>query len=140
MTTRGRPFERGNRANPTGRPKGARSRAAVALEAILEGDASDIVRKATELAKAGDPVALRLCLDRLLPVRRDRPVLFELPPIETTSDLPKATNALLQAVASGQLTPSEASDLGKAVDAHVRAIEAADLSERLARLEGERGR
>lgn len=76
-----------------------------------------------------------MCLDRLIPVRRDRPVLFDLPSIETTADLPKATNALLQAVASGDLTPSEAADIGKSVDAHVRAIEATDLHERLLRLE-----
>jgi hypothetical protein len=87
------------------------------------------------MALEGDTVALRLCLERIAPARRDRPVLFEMPPIETTADLPKATNTLLQAVAAGDLTPSEASDIGKAVDAHVRAIEAADLHERLSQLE-----
>ena len=60
---------------------------------------------------------------------------FDLPVIETTADLPKATHALLQAVAAGELTPSEAADISKSVDAHVRAIEATDLHERLARLE-----
>ncbi|GJE56956.1 hypothetical protein EKPJFOCH_3466 [Methylobacterium thuringiense] len=60
---------------------------------------------------------------------------FDLPTIEPTTDLPKATNALLQAVASGEFTPSEAADVGRAVDAHVKAIEASDLHERLARIE-----
>ena len=87
------------------------------------------------VAKSGDTVALRLCLERIAPARKDRPVLFELPVIETTADLPRATGALLQAVASGDLTPSEAAEIGKAVDAHVRAIEAADLQVRLSRLE-----
>jgi hypothetical protein len=102
--------------NP-GRPRGARNRSAMALEALLDGEAGEITRKAIELAKEGDITAIRLCLDRLMPVRRDRPVVFELPTIETAADLPKATNALLQAVASGELTPSEASDIGRAVDA-----------------------
>ncbi|MHC2019719.1 hypothetical protein [Methylobacterium sp. CM6247] len=41
----------------------------------------------------------------------------------------------MQAVAAGELTPSEAADISKSVDAHVRAIETTDLHERLARLE-----
>ena len=47
--------------------------------------------KAVEMALAGDTVALRLCLDRLAPVRKDRPVMFELPPITTTADIVKAS-------------------------------------------------
>ncbi len=50
----------------------------------------------------------------------------------------KASAALLGAVASGELTPSEAAELGKLVEAHVRAIEATEIEERLKRLEGQR--
>ena len=139
MTKRGKPFERGKSPNPAGRPKGVRSRTTVALERILEGDAEAIVRKLTAAALDGDAVALRLCLERLLPARKDRPVRFALPPIETMADLPKATNALLQAVAAGDLTPSEASDISRSVDAHIRAIEVSDLNVRLLRLEEARG-
>ncbi len=121
--------------NP-GRPPGARNRSTLALEALLDGEAEEITRKAIELAKEGDIAAIRLCLDRITPVRRDRPVMFDLPIIEAAADLPKATNALLQAVAFGELTPSEASDIGKAVDAHVKAIELTDVQARLAKLEG----
>ena len=59
-------------------------------------------------------------MDRLAPVRKDRHVQFDLPAIESPADLPKATHALLQAIAACELTPSEAADIGKAVDAHVR--------------------
>ncbi|AWN39958.1 DUF5681 domain-containing protein [Methylobacterium durans] len=136
MTTlRGKPFEKGQTGNPTGRPKGARSRATLAFEQLLDGEGDAITRKAIELAKDGNPQALRMCLDRLLPPRKDRTVNFDLPEITTTADLPRATSALLQAVAAGDLTPAEASDIGKAVDAHVRAIEAADLHQRLLRIE-----
>ncbi|WP_264050419.1 DUF5681 domain-containing protein [Methylobacterium flocculans] len=138
MTSRKPGFQPGQSGNPAGRPKGARSRATLALEAILEGEAEAITRKVIELALEGDTQALRMCLDRLAPPRKDRPVILELPDIETASDLPRATSALLQAVAAGDITPSEASDLGRAIDAHVRAVEAADLHQRLLRLE-ERG-
>ncbi|MCJ2109128.1 DUF5681 domain-containing protein [Methylobacterium sp. E-041] len=135
MTARGRPFGENNPGNPAGRPKGARNKTALAIEAILDGEAEALTRRAIELALDGDGPALRLCMDRLAPVRRDRHVQFDLPAIDTTADLPKATHALLQAIAVGELTPSEAADIGKAVDAHVRAIEVTDIHERLARLE-----
>src|SRR5690349_11329736 len=88
---RGRPFAPGN----PGRPPGARNKATRALEALLEGEAEDITRTAIALAKGGDTVALRLCLERLLPPRKDRPVAFALPEINTPADLPRATAALL---------------------------------------------
>ena len=87
------------------------------------------------MALAGDTVALRLCLDRLSPARKDRPVAFALPAISTTADVVKASAALLQAVASGELTPSEAAELGKLVEAHVKAIELTDVQARLDALE-----
>jgi hypothetical protein len=107
------------------------------LEKILDGDAESILRKAVELAQDGDPTALRLCLDRVLPPRRDRPVHFDLPPIVTTDDLPKATGAIVAAVAAGELTPAEAAEVAKTLDVHVRAIEATDLHRRMAALEAQ---
>ncbi|AMJ61983.1 DUF5681 domain-containing protein [Bosea sp. PAMC 26642] len=130
--TRGKPFAPGN----TGKPKGARHKTTLAIEKLLDDEAETLTRKAIELAKAGDMQALRLCMDRLAPARKDRPVSFELPPIDSVDDLPKATQALMTAVACGDLTPSEAAELGKLVDAHVKAIEVTDLSRRLDALEG----
>src|SRR3954470_5302391 len=127
-------------AIPVVGPPGARNRATQAIEALLDGEPETITRKAIEMAKAGDTVALRLCLDRLAPVRKDRPVTFALPAIKTTADLPKASAALLEAVASGELTPSEAAELGKLVEAHVRAIELIDVQARLDALERARPR
>ncbi|GEP04837.1 DUF5681 domain-containing protein [Methylobacterium oxalidis] len=128
-------FQKGQSGNPAGRPVGSRHRYTVLAEKLMSDDIEAITTSVLNAAKSGDMTAARLVLDRIAPIRRDRPVTFQLPPIETTADLPKATNALLQAVASGDLTPAEASDIGKAVDAHVRAIEAADLHQRLLRIE-----
>jgi hypothetical protein len=128
-------FEQGRSGNPAGRPKGVRNRATAALEKVLDGDAGAILNKAVEMAKDGDPVAMRLCLDRLIPVRRDWPVTFALPPIATTDDLPKATGAIVAAVAAGELTPSEAAEISTTLDVHVRAIEATEPHRRMAALE-----
>jgi hypothetical protein len=128
-------FKPGQSGNPNGRPQGSRNKVTLACDALLEGEAEAITRKAIELAKTGDGPALRLCLERIAPPRKDRPVNFVLPRIETVADLPKASAALLDAVASGELTPGEAAELGKLIEAHVKAIEVTDLQERLARLE-----
>lgn len=131
----GRPFEQGQSGNPNGRPRGARNRSTQALEAILDGEAEALTRRAIEMALEGDGPAMRMCLDRLMPVRKDRPITFTLPEIETAADLTKATRALMQGVADGEITPSEAAELSKLVDAHVKAIEAVDFATRLAALE-----
>jgi len=129
-------FKPGKSGNPAGKPKGARHKATLAIEALLEGEADALTRKAIEMAKNGDMQALRLCMDRLAPPRKDRSVTFELPAIDTLADLPNATRALMDAVATGELTPAEAAEMGKLVDAHVRAIEVTDFAKRLEALEG----
>jgi hypothetical protein len=132
---RGRPFEAGRSGNPAGKPRGTRHKATLAMEGLLDGEAEALTRKAVEMALGGDTVALRLCLDRLCPPRKDRHVTFSLPKIESAADAVKATAALVEAVAAGDLTPSEAAELGKLVEAYIRAIEATELDERLSRLE-----
>ena len=134
LTTR---FKGGQSGNPAGRPKGARHKVTIAVEELLEGEAEAITRKAIELAKDGDTVALRLCLDRLAPARKDRPVTFDLPEINTPADAVKAAAALAGAVAAGDLTPSEAAELAKLVESYVKAVEATEILERLQRLEAE---
>lgn len=136
MTTASGQFEKGQSGNPTGKAKGTRNRTTIAMQELLEGEAERITRKAVELALEGDTVAIRLCMERLVPVRKDRHVSFALPKIETAADIPKATAALLEAVASGEITPAESADIGRAVDAHLKAIETHELTERLNRLDG----
>jgi hypothetical protein len=132
-------FERGQSGNPAGRPVGARNKTTLAVEALFDGEAETITRKAIELAKAGDMSALRLCLDRIAPPRKDRPVLFDVPKINSAADAAQASAALVAAVASGDLTPSEAAELGKLIESYVRALEASDFEARLAQLESMRG-
>jgi hypothetical protein len=129
--TRGRPFAKGN----PGRPKGTRHRATLAAEALLDGEAEALTRKCVELALGGDMTAMRLCMDRILPARRERPVSFKLPPIETATDAATAAATLVNAVAAGELTPGEAAELGRLVDAFTRALEADEFEQRLAALE-----
>jgi Family of unknown function (DUF5681) len=132
---RGRPFQKGQSGNPIGRPTGSRNKTTLAVENLLDGEAETITRKAIEKAKEGDATAIRLCLDRILPVRKDRPLNFDLPPIDNAADAMKATALLVAGVARGEITPSEAGELGKLIDSYVRLVEAAQLAERVANLE-----
>lgn len=80
-------FAKGQSGNPAGKPAGTRNATTLAVEQLLDGEAEAITRKAIEMAKEGDTIALRLVLERVAPVRRGRPVLFDLPVIEKASDL-----------------------------------------------------
>jgi Family of unknown function (DUF5681) len=72
-------FKPGQSGNPKGRSQGSRNAATIAIEALLDGEAEALTRKAIELGLAGDMTALRLCLDRIVPPRKDRYVAFSLP-------------------------------------------------------------
>jgi hypothetical protein len=128
-------FQPGQSGNPAGKPKGARNRTTLAIEALIDGAADDIANKAIELAKAGDATMIRALLDRAAPPRRDRHIPFELPPMERAADAVKAAAAIAQAVADGELTPSEASELSDFVANYAKALEISDLEARLQRLE-----
>jgi hypothetical protein len=116
----------------------------LALESLLDGQAHALTQKAIDLALDGDLIALRICLDRILPVRKNRPIEFALPAIETIADAPKAIGAITAAVASGEISVTDAADVSRLVETYVRAIEASDLDKRLRALEEatrcERGR
>jgi len=130
-------FKSGQSGNPGGRPKGALNKATLASQALLEGEAEALTRKVVELAKSGNPMALRLCLDRLLPPRKDRPISFTLPKIKAAEDLPRALGAILEAVAQGEITPGEGQTLAAIVDDYRKVLETADLEPRVAALEDE---
>jgi hypothetical protein len=70
-----------------------------------------LTRKAVELALVGDPTAMRLCLERILPPCRDRMVKFTLPPIESAADIAAAMKAVTSALAGGVITPGEAATI-----------------------------
>ena len=131
------PFQSGQSGNPAGRPRGARNKRTLALETIMEGESDVITRKAIEMAKGGHMAAIRLVMDRMAPVQKDRPVDFELPSLNTPTDAVSASAAIVAAVAAGDLTPMEAAQLSKVVHAYVQALEAHDFEQRVARLEQE---
>lgn len=121
--------------NNPGRPRGARNKASLAIQCLLEGEAEALGRKAIELAISGDVAAMKLCLDRIVPRRSDEPVEFELPPMESVNDLLEAARCLLLAVSKAQLTPNEATAVMTLLESYGQVLERAQLEDRLAALE-----
>ena len=74
-----------------------------------------------------------------MPPRKDRPVAFALPALHTAADAAQAMAALTAAVASGALTPSEATEFARLVEAFTKALEAADVETRLVAIEQRMG-
>jgi hypothetical protein len=129
--SRGRPFAPGN----PGKPKGARSRVTIAIEALLEGQHEALTKAAIDKALEGDTVALRLCLDRLAPARRDSPISIDLPAVHSAADTVGASAAVLAAVAAGDCTPDEGGRIMALLTAHKTIVEAGDLERRISELE-----
>lgn len=119
-----------------GKPRGALHKATRAALALLEGEAEALTRKAVTMALAGDGAALRLCLERIAPPQRDAPVTLELPPMRSAADAAMAAGAVLDAVASGDLTPDEAGRIMALVETYRRTFETTELEARVAALEG----
>jgi hypothetical protein len=128
-------FKTGQSGNLRGRPKGALNKATRAAQELLNSEAQTITRKAVDLAIEGNPVALRLCLERILPPRKDRPVSIGLPKVERAGDITKALSTILAAVAQGEITPTEALDLAGLVELLRRGIETGEIEDRLQVLE-----
>jgi hypothetical protein len=128
-------FHKGESGNPAGRPRGSLNRTTVLMQSLLEANAEAIARKAIDLATGGDLTAIRICFDRLVPARKHEPIALELPRLDTAADTVTAASTIVAAVAAGELAPSEAADIAKAVDIYVRALATQQFEERLAKLE-----
>lgn len=129
---RGR-FAKGYSGNLAGRPRGIPNPAARAA-LLLDSEAEALAKKAVELALAGDPAALRLCLDRVLGPRRGRPVPIALPPIDSAADLAAALAAVAAAASAGTITAEEALALAQTLMPLVGALAARKAEARQQRL------
>lgn len=129
---RGKPFTAGN----PGRPKGARNRATVAAQEMMSGELEGVVRKLIDMAIGGDPVAIKLVLDRVVPPPRDRLIEFDLPPISSPADTGEACSAVVKAVSQGKVTPGEALTLVDMIERAGRLLEASGNSGMIATLLG----
>ena len=128
-------FQPGQSGNPSGRPRGARGKAAQLAELLIDGDVEAIVTKVIVAAKNGDMSAAKILIDRILPPKRDRHISFTLPQIRSATDAASAMAAVINEVASGSITAAEAEGLSKLIGDYSKILEVSQIEERLKRLE-----
>lgn len=131
----GQPFRPGQSGNPKGRRAGTLNRVSVLAQRLMDDDAEEVILALLKAAKDGDVSAIKLVLERMAPLPRNRPVHFTAPIIETAADLCNAMGTVLQGVASGELTPDEAVSIASLVETRRRTIETLELDARIAALE-----
>ena len=124
-------FAPGNSASP-GRPPG---RGPVAeMRAALATDLDKIIYTLKAQALAGDPQAIRIILDRVLPALRpvDMPTMLSLPAGGT---LAEQARAVVQAAADGDLAPAQAAQIVTALGGVAKIVETTELVRRIEALE-----
>ena len=128
-------FEKGQSGNPQGRPTGSRNRASLLLDEIADDEAEAIQRQVINAAKAGDLKAAELLLARIWPPRRGRSVRIEFAPIHSAAGVSEAMAAVVDAMASGDITPDEAATITGILEVRRKVIETQELADRISRLE-----
>jgi hypothetical protein len=126
---RGRPFEVGNKIG-RGRPPGSRNKRTKFAEQMDEhGEA--IIKQCQVMALEKDPIAMRICMERLVPPCKPAQHRFGLPKGNTAADLVKAVSTINQQVARGHLSAQDGEAMARTVEIQRRAIETEDFERRL---------
>jgi hypothetical protein len=128
--TRGRPFQPGNTFG-RGRPRGSRNKNTLALQQMLAEHGEALVSKCVVAALQGDMLAMRLCIERLLPALRHNPVQVALPPVRNAMGVGRALEQLVQNVAQGQITPGEAERIANILKIRGRSVRDEDVEKQM---------
>jgi len=128
-------FQPGHSGNPAGRAVGSRNSKTLAAEAALFDRAQELVEDLVTRAKNGEPAAMRLVMERVLPVGRGRPLPIALPAIRSTEDAHAAAAVIMAALKDGALSAGEAVDLLRVVEGLTRLTGAIEFIKKVARRE-----
>jgi hypothetical protein len=131
---RGRPFLVGN-TQGRGRPKGSSNKAQSPAQNLLDEYTPHLVRKCIALALQGDRSAMRLCMERISPARRDAYIRMNLPAIKNAQDVDKAAEKVTQGIRRGEITPAQGGTMMNILQGRSRVIETVILEGRLEKLE-----
>src|SRR5438309_913086 len=95
------------------------------VEALGDGEDIAAARVVIDKALAGNAVAARFCVDRLMPRPRGRTIALDLPDGAGASDIAAAYDVVVQAMATGEITPDEALQVSRVLDGRLRALKMA---------------
>lgn len=131
------PWVKGQSGNPKGIQGTGKRRAKLlaALDAKADGVVDELLDSYINQARQGNMEAMNFIMGHVWTKRRGRPVILDLPPMDASTDLPKVTAAVVNAVANGVLSPEEGASFNQLLETHRKAVELCEIDERLKRLE-----
>jgi hypothetical protein len=128
-------YQPGQSGNPAGRAAGSRNRKTIAMEEAFFAQADALVQNVVKRAMAGEPAAMRLCMERVLPVGRGRPLPIDLPTVRSADDAQAAAAVITGALKQGAISAREAVDLLRVVEGLTRLAGAVEIVRKIARTE-----
>jgi Family of unknown function (DUF5681) len=128
-------FAKGTSGNPSGRPPGSRNQSTLLMEALLEAEGEQLTRKVIELALQGDILAMKLCLDRVFPARKDRPIQLSLPPVADLEKVASTMSKVVEAIGNGSITPGEGETLANVLAVQKDVLRTENVERRVEQLE-----
>jgi len=108
--------------------------ARLAFAGGLDGEAEALVRKVVQLALEGDLTCLRICIERLVPPKKDAPIEVDIPEVSSIADIPKLFSALTAKIRAG-VTPSEARTVMDLAEGVHKTLAIAELEQRYTAME-----
>jgi hypothetical protein len=134
------PFAKGQSGNPAGRPVGSRNKFTREMDEALQHSGPGLIGAIIGHVHDANPAAMRLCLDRLVPMGKHRPSAVQLPPVDSPNYTTAALGEIHRALGAGEITTDEATRLVGFVERTTRvlaskAVAEIELADRLARCE-----
>jgi len=105
------------------------------IRAKFEGRSDEAVAKVIELALAGDVAALKIWTDRISPALKPVDTTVTIQGLKGTGSLVQQGQAIIDALAAGEITPDVSAMLMRSIQAQSKNIEIEEIEQRLDALE-----
>lgn len=122
-------FVKGQSGNPNGRPKGSLNKKTLLLRGILESQSEQLARKCMEMALNGSEPAMKLCLERLVPVVKEVPISIDLGNLKDSPE--NIIERILCNVSKGRITVTEGRKLIGMIAAKIEISKYSELEAKL---------
>ena len=137
--SRGKPFEPGNSFG-RGRPKGSRNKSTAAALALLGEHAEALMKKCIFEALKGNMIAMRLCIERILPALQEGTIKFKIGPTRTSEEVGQAQDTILKEVSKGRIVPEQGAIVVSILEGKRKVLETTGVEERVRAVESELGK
>lgn len=107
----------------------------LACEQLLDGKSEQLTAKLLEMALEGNLQAMRMCLDRTVPPRKERSINLDLRPITCLQDRMLQFEDLTSAVAEGRITPSEGESISNILISQAKTLQVVEFARRLPQID-----